>query len=306
MRHNLRLTTCIFATAFLIPATVKSQPVEIASAVEEISVIGKQDSYFNEDVKTGTKTNSNIFDIPLSISVINDIFLRDLRAETLSDAYPYTVGLSQSGINANSFSLRGLPADLQNVQVDNLPGLASRFGSPTTANVERIEILKGPASVLYGQVEPGGLINIVSKRPEAETAIDVYATFQSYAGRTTGFGDDLGATLTVDATGPLSEDGKWLYRLIGSAENISSFREGVDYKNYYVFPSVTYLADGGATITVGAELLKEDGAADDGLVAVNNDITLTAPINVRYQEPEDEDNDEGIVLFADLSFPLST
>lgn len=271
---------------------------------DEIVVTGRQLPYYKLS-ETATKSNRDLLDTPLSVTILNKNFLEDVRAETLSDVYPYTLGLSQTGIIANSFTLRGLPSDLQNIQVNNLPGLASRFGSPTTANIERVEVLKGPASVLYGLMEPGGLINIITKRPEAEPSISLSATFQTYAGDTTEFGSDLGTTLTFDATGPLGNSGRLLYRLIASYEYLESFRDGVSYENIYLFPSISYQISESVLATVGLELAKEDGDADNGLVAVNNDIALTAPIDVRYQEDGDFDDDKGLVAFARLDYEIS-
>lgn len=255
--------------------------------------------------ETATKTDLDLLDIPLSITMLNTAFLDDLRAESLADAYPYTLGLSQTGSNANNFTLRGLPADLQNVQVDGLPGLASRFGSPTTANIQRVEVLKGPASVLYGRMELGGLINIVTKRPTAERSTTISGTAQSYAGETSRFGDDLGGTLTLDSTGAIGAEGRWLYRAIASVEKSQSFRNGVNYENLYLFPSVSYQFSPNMLGTFGLEYVREQGDADDGLAAVNNDINRTAPINVRYQEDGDFDNDEGVVAFARLDYDIS-
>jgi len=138
-----------------------------ATDVETVVVVGQQNNYLNPQVSTATKTDIDPLDTAQTVNVINQQFLEDIRAESLDDAYGYTTGLTRTGVSANSFTLRGMDADLNSIQVNGLPGLASRFGSPTTANVERIEILKGPASIMYGQIEPGGLINIITKKPQA-------------------------------------------------------------------------------------------------------------------------------------------
>ena len=272
---------------------------------EVITVIGKQESYLNTAVSSATKGLSDPFDVPLTVNIINDVFLRDLRAQTLADAYGYTTGLSQSGVNANSFTLRGLPASLQSVQVNGMPGLASRFGSPTTANVERIEILKGPASVLYGQLEPGGLVNITTKKPQAESAIHVDVSMQSYDTDVSSVGNDNGINTTLDATGALTDDERWLYRFIVSGESRDSFRNDVNYENYYLFPTLTYRISDVSDLTFGLELVKENATADEGLVAVNNDINQIASIDTHYQEDDDSDNDEATVFFATLNTELN-
>lgn len=295
-------TFCPLYLAIISTASAQESPNDIDDI---ILVVGKQESYLNSSVSSATKGLSDPFDVPLTVNIINDVFLRDLRAQTLSDAYGYTTGLSQSGINANSFTLRGLPANLQSVQVNGLPGLASRFGSPTTANVDRVEVLKGPASVLYGQLEPGGLVNIVTKKPQTTSALNIDVSMQTYETDVSSAGSDNGITATIDATGALTQDERWLYRFIASTESIDSFRDDVSYENYYIFPSLSYRISDVSDLTFGLELLKEKGKADDGLVAVNNDIKQTASINTRYQEKDDKDNDEATVFFATLSSELN-
>lgn len=302
----------ILGVAFLsvaAPASAQDQAKQAiadddATMLDTVIVTGVQTPYMRLS-ETATKTNLDLMDTPLSVTMLNRTFLEDLHSETLADAYPYTLGLSQSGTNANSFSLRGLSASLQNVQIDGLPGLASRFGSPTTANIERVEVVKGPASVLYGLMEPGGLVNIVTKQPEDEASTSIYLTTRSYAGDTSDFGDDTGASFAFDSTGSLTSDSRWLYRLVASIETEDSFRDGVSYNNLYVFPSLTYRITPDTEATFGLEYVKEEGDADDGLAAVNNDIDQTAPINTRYQESGDFDNDDGLVAYARLNWNLS-
>ena len=271
---------------------------ETATELDTIVVVGKQNSYLNPEVSTATKSNVDPKDTPLTVNVINQQFLQDIRAESLSDAYGYTTGLSQSGTNADSFSLRGIDTDLSNIQVNGLPGLASRFGSPTTANVEKVEILKGPASITYGQVQPGGLMNIITKKPQEEAAVRYDISGNSYSTGVSDFAEDNSFTGTVDATGPLTEDKKWLYRLILSAEDTNSYRDDVDAQNYYLFPTLTYRPDTETEVTFGLELQSEHRVADDGLAVLNHDINQIASIDTHYQSADDYDKDEGVVAFA--------
>ncbi|RBW46647.1 TonB-dependent siderophore receptor [Psychromonas sp. B3M02] len=271
---------------------------EATTELETMVVVGKQNSYLNPEVSTATKSNVDPKDTPLTVNVINQQFLQDIRAESLSDAYGYTTGLSQSGTNADSFSLRGIDTDLSNIQVNGLPGLASRFGSPTTANVEKVEILKGPASIMYGQVQPGGLMNIITKKPQEEAAVRYDISGNSYSTGVSEFGDDNSFTGTIDATGPLTEDKKWLYRLILSAEDTNSYRDDVDAQNYYLFPTLTYRPDTETEVTFGLEFQSEKRVADDGLAVLDHDINQIASIDTHYQSADDYDKDQGIVGFA--------
>ncbi|KKN34079.1 hypothetical protein LCGC14_0797210 [marine sediment metagenome] len=294
-------------STFLILASYSITPVLAADTTTELStlVVTSQQTPYIQLSETATKTNQDLLDTPLTVNTINKAFIDDLQAETLADVYPYIVGLNQSGNNANSVTLRGLSSNLQNIQIDGLPGLASRFGSPSTANIERVEVLKGPASVLYGQMQPGGLINIVTKKPEEEAKNSISFSGRSYASPESGLGSDLGSTITYDTTGPLNDDKTLLYRFIGSVENIDSFRDGVNANNLYLYPSLSYQIDPDTKATVGMEYIRERRDADDGLVAVNNDIHQIADAETRYQEDGDYDNDEGLVLFGRLENQLN-
>src|SRR5258708_40196867 len=126
-----------------------------------------------------------------------------------------------------------------NVQVDGLPGLGSRYGSPTTANVERVEVLKGPVSVLYGQMAPGGVINIETKRPLAKAKTTLFASASSYAGANRRLGDHAGFATALDTTGPVDAGRRFLYRMIVNYEQAASFRRNSFATNYYFFPSFT-------------------------------------------------------------------
>ena len=299
---NIKQTTAL--SSFI--AVISMTPVlaQDAATLSTLVVTSDQTPYIHLS-ETATKTNQDLLDTPLTVNIVNQAFMQDLQAETLADVYPYVVGLSQSGTNANSFTLRGLSSSLQNVQIDGLPGLASRFGSPSTANIERVEVLKGPASVLYGLMQPGGLINIVTRKPQAEERTSVSVSGRSYASGNSNFGSDAGGTFTFDSTGAMTEDKSLLYRFIGSVENIDSFRDGVNNNNVYLYPTLSYQINDDVKTTVGLEYVREKGDADDGLVAVNNDIKLTSSINTRYQEDGDYDNDEGLVLFGNLENQLS-
>ncbi|BFM09115.1 TonB-dependent siderophore receptor [Halioxenophilus aromaticivorans] len=260
----------------------------LADAMEEVLVIGEQDSYFEKSRATALKMNSEDLETPFSTSVINSAVLEDLKASTLETAYGYLTGFARSGTNANAFTIRGQAADLQNIQVDGLPGLASRFGSPVTANVERMEVLKGPASVLYGWMDPGGMVNIVTKKPQAQSSTSIDITGQYFTGY-----NKNGLEGSLDSTGSLNEGRSLLYRVVSGLETLNSFRDYVESESTYLFPSLAWLPDDQSRLDVQFEYLKQDRNADNGLWVINQDINTLAEIETYYQEPGDTDNDEG-------------
>jgi iron complex outermembrane receptor protein len=157
-----------------------------------------------------------------------------------------------------------------------------------------MEILKGPASVLYGRASPGGVLNIITKRPQDERRYVADLRFGSFAGGTgPSFGDANSYRLAADLTGPLASSHRVLYRLIGSYDNAHSFRDFVTGKEFFLAPSITWRASRRSTLTLEGEYRRVTNSMDDGLVAPLNDINFVAPINTRYQEPRDVEHDNG-------------
>ena len=266
-------------------------------------VYSSPDSFYTEAAQTALKSGVGLLEIPFSVNQISGALLSDLAAANLAAALPYTVGVSDSGVGASNFTMRGLNVNRPNLVVDGMPGLPSRFGSPMTGNIERVEILKGPASVLYGNMEPAGLVNLITKSPLnlAQTTLEARLSSFAYGGNS--WGDELGLLVTADTTGPLSDRAS--YRFVAQYEQRDSFRTGVDADNVAFFPTVRFELSEESSLLIGAEWVKERRAADDGLVAPFNDIALVAPIETRYQEPGDFDHDEGLGLKLQLDHRFS-
>ncbi|RVU84650.1 TonB-dependent receptor [Leucothrix sargassi] len=288
--------TLLGAISCFTSATVLAEVIELDTVV----VTGKQDSYFEKSRATALKIDADDLDTPFSTSVINDTIISDLKASSLEDAYDYITGFTRSGTNANAFTIRGMSADLTNIQTDGLPGLTTRFGSPVTANVERVEVLKGPASVLYGGMDPGGLVNVITKKPEAEAKRTITVGYQNFTEQSKD-----GYEASIDLTGPLNDSGTLLYRFIAGGEDKDSFRDFVDSKNAYLYPSLTYKPNDKTQVDLQLEYFSQDRKADDGLFAVNNDISTVAPIETYYQEPGDNGQDEGIAISASVKHKFS-
>lgn len=274
-------------------------PVEL----ERFEVSTTLDSYRTTEAAATVKLAVPLRELPFSVQAANAAFLSDLRAESLADVYPYLTGLIANGTRADSFTVRGFDSNRESVQVDGLPGTTTVFGSPPSANLERVEILKGPASVLYGALAPGGIVNLVSKQPLARPQHELFLSLRSYAGRASPMGDDLGAQVTLDSGGPLSDDAVWRYRLVARYEEEASFRRNVDARRVLLAPTLGWRSSAGASASVGLEYLDERGRADAGLVAPGNDLKRVASIDTRYQAREDADADRGIALAANLTLP---
>jgi iron complex outermembrane recepter protein len=226
----------------------------------ELVVTGEQDSYRAEEATSATRTNTPIRDIPQSIQVIPREVLEDQGIIRVRDALENTSGSSNAGYYqgfSESISLRGFGANLFQ---DGIRSYQNFGGFIETADIERIEVLKGPASVLFGDAPPGGLVNLVSKQPLAQP-------FYSFEGTVGSYSTYRGA---VDLSGPLNDSKSVLYRLNAFYENAGSFRDFVNSERLFIAPKFQFALSPQTTLTVNGNWLEETRTADDGTVAIGN------------------------------------
>lgn len=180
--------------------------------------------YYAGNSVSATKTAVAISDIPINIQVLTRDFIEDVQAISLDDALFYSAGAAPDTNEPGRFSLRGFtsPEPLRNGV-----GTLSEFYQGTTL-IERVEVVKGPVSILYGISEPGGIINYITKQPLSQKAGSIRLTGGSY-GRTRG---------EFDVTGPLVEGDRVSmdYRLVASYENSDSWMDYAGLKEFVVAP----------------------------------------------------------------------
>lgn len=258
-------------------------------------------AYAEETTSAGSKMPIEIKSLPATVQILNASAIKDLVAETLDDVYPYVVGMSREAPISNGFNIRGFTAQsggtLQNSQVDNLPGSASRYSSPSTVNVDRVEIVKGPTSVLYGKLNPGGMINVVTKRPKEKQETTISGSMSSFAGSISPLGQDLSFKASIDHTGPIDADKHWLYRVIAAAEDVQSWRPYGYLKNYYFYPSLTYRWNERTSFTVQFEVVREKRQYDNSIAypPLNNPANLPV-YTALYQDKDTPERDSGEVV----------
>ena len=262
--------------------------------LKSITIIGKQKSYYEDSSLVRGKREVLDIESPYTTNVINETFIKDTQALRVEDIYSYTTGVFNSDPRADGIIIRGIEINLQNIQLDGMPGLVSRFGSPTTSYVNKVEFLKGPASVFYGNIESGGLIYIQSKKPHAKEQITFETSYSTYASDISGFGDANSFITNIDIEGIVQDN--LYYRFIVQKDKIESFRNNVEYDNLYIYPSLTWEISDNSLLELSFEYGKEKGSADQGLAVLNNDISTAASINTVYQENGDFDNDKGFAF----------
>lgn len=276
-------------------------------------------AYHEETSSMATKVPTELKDLASSLQIINSTAITDRQVTNLQDVFAYLVGVSQSQQNINGFTFRGLPVSGsydQNIEFDGLMGTPLKKSAQSAADVADLEFLKGPNSVLYGQMHPGGLMNIVTKSPELTPAIDLRTTWFTYAGEFNAPGNKNGGSVTLDATGPIDSGQHLLYRFIVDAEDAPPSRPGDFDKLLSFFPSLTYRWNSDTWFTVKLEADQDYRRQDDGLFPVfTSPAILTpesatvksaaygesatyyyAPFNTVYQNTYDAARDKGDAL----------
>ena len=255
------------------PTSASAQQSAASQATTVQSVVVTANPYRATDSATGTKTDTPLLETPLSVQVVPQQVLQDQADVRLQDALNNVSGVlaSNDGYgSSDSFSIRGFDS-LSVVYEDGLKIDQYTIGgfSLDLANVERIEVVKGPASVLYGQAEPGGLVSVTTKVPQGTAAYSVEQQVGSY-----GFNRTL-----VDATGPVGAGSGLAYRLNLDYQDSASFRNDVQTHRLLVFPSLLWTLS--ATDSVRLDLKYGTGTQrlDNGIPFLANGTP--APVSIR-------------------------
>lgn len=244
------------------------QGTETATTEEEsiqVVVTGeREDDYIVEDATTATRTDTPLRDIPQSIQVIPRQVLEDQQVTQLEEALRNVSGVEQGntfGAGGDAFILRGFAqfTTLRNGFRDTTGNRSFR----DTANLEQIEVLKGPASVLYGTLEPGGVINLITEQPLSNPQYEL--------------GLQVGTSSlfrpTLDFTGPLNANETVLYRLNVAYENADSFRDfeqGIE--RFFIAPVLSWAISDQTDLTVEFEYLDDERPFDRGLIALGDEV----------------------------------
>ena len=260
----------------------------------EIEVIatgeGEDSDYVVTEATSATRTDTPILDTPQSVQVIPQQVLEDQQVIRLDEALRNVSGVTFGGSNLGrslEFSIRGFDA------APIIRNGFRQFGGdvvPETANLERIEVLKGPASVLFGEIEPGGLINLVTKKPTAEPFYQVEAQF----------GNRNFISPSIDFSAPLTEDGKVRYRLNAlyrSSDDIQDVDENIE--RFFISPVVTWEIGKNTDLTFELEYLNEDRPPSFGVPAIGDEIA-DIPFDQITNEPDDFGEEEFLSVGYDL------
>ncbi|MEA5451748.1 TonB-dependent siderophore receptor [Leptolyngbya sp. CCNP1308] len=254
--------------------------LSLASGEEEVIRIGVtgegDEGYAPSNATSATRTDTPLRDTPRTIQIIPEQVLEDQGITRVTDAVRNVSSVVQDGgfgSTTDQLNIRGFFTD--GIFVDGFRGDTSGFAE--TANVERIEVLRGPASVLFGNTQPSGIINLVTKRPLAEPFYSLDLQAGSY-----GF-----VRPTVDLTGPLNDDRTILYRFNGAYERANGFRDFDQTINrFFAAPSLEFRLSDATTLNLDATYRNDERPFDRGFLAFGRGIVDT-PLSRIFGEPND-------------------
>ncbi|WP_253206906.1 TonB-dependent siderophore receptor [Verticiella alkaliphila] len=247
-----------------VPALAPILVQSTASALEPTS------GYLAQESLTATKTDTPVIEIPQSISTVTQDQLRQQGATSLNQALRYTSGVTPENRGAvatrlDQFTVRGFSAASF---LDGLRVFGSRDALPQVDayRLERIDVLKGPSSVMFGQGGPGGIVNQISKRPLTERLNEIGLHVGNFDYR----------RLDADFSGPLDADKRFLYRVTGSAYLSDGQIDHTKERRYWIAPSFTWQPNRDTRLTILTNFQRDPDMGSYGGVPAMRALTVPA------------------------------
>ena len=281
----------------------ENQEINLGSITLDIKVVElqsveiggrKENSYKSDYSFYGTKTQTPQIEIPQSISTITKEIIKDKMVFTVKDAVEGVAGLNQySGYE--EFAIRGLRADNAH-DINGLRSYNTTYTSSLLVNIERIEVIKGPTATLYGNCDPGGTINMVTKKPLDQQAAEI----NLYTGSWNHF------RIQGDITGPLNTSNTLLYRFNAGFDSTKSFRAQVFNKSYQIAPSLSFVPNEKLKFNFDFSYAKTNSVVDRGQPGLEDNTSLTStPISLSLTQPGDYLHQSSYTSIFSASYQLT-
>ncbi|WP_122678978.1 TonB-dependent siderophore receptor [Pseudomonas viridiflava] len=238
-------------------SSIELQNIDIQSATDIETAQGPVQGYRATRSASATRTDTSLHETPQSISVVTREAVEDIGATRLQDALDYAGGVGRAnnfgGQGLTTFTVRGFTTG--EFYRNGFPINRGYPNMPDANTIERLEVLRGPATTLYGRGDPGGTFNVVSKQPLAERSVTLGSQL-----------NDQGMKRgTLDASGPLDDDGRFAYRLNVVGEGGDTFRDHVETERYGVTPVLSWQVDEATLITFEGDFMRNNAPLDRGL-----------------------------------------
>ena len=236
----------------VVPEGVMALPATSVIGVEDAeSAWGPVQGYVAKRTAAGTKTDTALVEVPRSISVVTRQQMDDRNAHTLDAAVRYLPGITASSYGSDTradwLRVRGFePTQF----LDGLPLPKGVYANPKqeTWNLDRLALLRGPASSVYGQTPPGGLLDMVSRRPSAEASSEIQLQY----------GSDNHRQINFASTGKIDDEGRFLYGVSGVVRDGGTQIDHIDDKRYNIAPSLTWNIDEDTRFTLLTQFTRDD------------------------------------------------
>jgi iron complex outermembrane receptor protein len=269
--------------------------VEATESLQNVEVVGRARTDYNSDYSfSATKVAIKNKELPQAITSVTKELIADRLAFQLPDAVKTVSNVSVTGLY-NHYNIRGIT---QGDDGQVLNGMRTRqyyFLQPITSHLERVEVIKGPSSVTFSSADPGGTVNMVTKKPLTEKRSEVSLTTGSFG--------TLRAT--ADFTGPLNDSETLLYRFNAAIQEADSFRDVVSNNAILLSPSLSYIPDENTSLNVEMIYSDAEGNLDRGqpiFGAINGEFDLNStPITRNVGASSDHYKNKEFIFMANFS-----
>ena len=238
--------------------TAASRPKTVTVTGDRVS----QGSYSSDTTVAGMKIDAPSLLVPVTTQSLTQQLLRDQQVTRLEDMLEFVSGteIVPDGQAALGFEMRGFPTYQYYVDDARVSPDVHHDTFRDMANIDHAEIIKGPASLLYGRTEPGGLVNLVTKQPLSSPLLSLEHQAGSFGRERT----------QLDAGGPLRSDGALLYRFNAAWERGNSFRDIPGNRRFFLAPVLTWAPSQHTHETAYLEYLNSHDASDSGLPIIGD------------------------------------
>ena len=268
---------------------------ELNQLLQSVEVVGRQRKDYNSDYSfSGSKVAILNKELPQSISTVTKELISDRQAFQLVDAVKTVSNVAATGIY-NHYNIRGITQADDGQVVNGLRTRQYYFLQPITSHLERVEVIKGPSSVTFSSADPGGTVNMVTKKPLSEKRGEISLSTGSFS--------TLRAAL--DFTGPLNKEKTLLYRLNAAYQEAKSFRDLVNNNAFLITPSLSYVPNKSTALNVEMIYTNNVGNLDRGqpiFGAINGEFDINStPISLNVGAANDHYKNTELIFTTSFS-----
>ena len=273
--------------------------IESNELLQTVEVVGRRRKDYNSDYSfSGSKVAILNKEMPQAISTVTKELLSDRQAFQLVDAVKTVSNVAATGIY-NHYNIRGITQADDGQVVNGLRTRQYYFLQPITAHLERVEVIKGPSSVTFSSADPGGTVNMVTKKPLKEKQGSVSLSAGSFSTM----------RAAIDFTGPLNESKTLLYRVNAAYQEAKSFRDVVDNNAFLFTPSLSYIPNESTALNVEMIYNNSVGNLDRGqpiFGAINGEFDINStPTTLNVAAANDHYKNNELIFTANFSKKLA-